>query len=108
LSLGLKARPSNSSGPKPVNQNYSGQKYSKSSRQYLKDVERAQKMFRNPQNKKPANIIETGKVSTHAMRTVPHCSPVWLAAMVPAIPNRPITSVARGTVALPFVQSKSQ
>jgi hypothetical protein len=36
-------------------------------------------MLRNPQKSKPAGIIETGRVKTHAMsrfRTVPHCRPV--------------------------------
>jgi hypothetical protein len=50
----------------------------------------AQKIFRKVQNKLPDKSMATGNVSTQAisrLRTVPHCSPVWFAAMVPAMPD---------------------
>src|SRR6202142_1738659 len=46
--------------------------------------------FENAQNNEPESRIETGSVSTQAMsrlRTVAHCRPEWLAAMVPATPD---------------------
>ena len=45
-------------------------------------------------------IMEAGRVSTHAMarfRTVLHCSPVWLAAMVPATPDESTWVVLTGS-----------
>ena len=47
-------------------------------------------IWRKSQNKDPASMMDAGSVRTQAMarlRTVPHCSPEWLAAMVPATPE---------------------
>jgi hypothetical protein len=49
-----------------------------------------QKIWENSQNSEPDNRIATGKVSTQAMarlRTVDHCRPERLAAIVPATPD---------------------
>ncbi|CAB3778041.1 hypothetical protein LMG28614_00525 [Paraburkholderia ultramafica] len=46
--------------------------------------------IRNTQYKPAASAIDTGSVSTHArirLRTVPHCRPEPLAAIVPATPD---------------------
>ena len=47
-------------------------------------------MCENSQNSDPDTSIATGKVSTQAkarLRTVDHCRPELLAAMVPATPD---------------------
>ena len=58
-----------------------------------------QNTFLKVQNRKPASIIEMGRVRTQAMarlRTVDHCRPEWLAAMVPAMPDESTCVVLTG------------
>ena len=67
-------------------------------------------MLRKGQKRNPDSTIDAGRVSTQAMarlRTVAHCSPEWLAAIVPATPaestcaaltGKPNQSAARAVI----------
>ncbi len=56
--------------------------------------------WRNTQNKNAERIMAARRVKTQAMarlRTVLHCKPEWLAAMVPATPEESTCVVLTGS-----------